>query len=72
MEGKKSIRLNVQPEPLDSKEAVLPSGFVAVLIHHLSKDVNEWTPSIQSIYYDFDFKLVRPRVSYSLEEEFHG
>ncbi|KAL8864668.1 MAG: hypothetical protein Q9174_007266 [Haloplaca sp. 1 TL-2023] len=56
-EGKKRIYRALAPDRLESKEVVLPFSLIIFLLHQMTKDGNEWAPSIQSVYFDYMSKL---------------
>ncbi|KAL8911774.1 MAG: hypothetical protein Q9171_003107 [Xanthocarpia ochracea] len=55
--GRRKLFLSLAPESIETMEAVLPSGLVAVLIRKLMEDITEGAPDICTTYYDYITRL---------------
>ncbi|KAL8857722.1 MAG: hypothetical protein Q9178_005757 [Gyalolechia marmorata] len=55
--GRRKLFQSIAPESIETMEAVLPSGLVAVLIRKLMEDITEGAPDICTTYYDYITRL---------------
>lgn len=50
----------MESKHLETMEAVLPVGLVALLVNRLMKDITKDAPDIVTTYYDYMLRLVGP------------
>ncbi|KAL8920253.1 MAG: hypothetical protein Q9172_004581 [Xanthocarpia lactea] len=55
--GRRKLFDSIAPESIETKEAVLPSGLVALLIKRLMEDITKGAPDICTTYYDYISRL---------------
>lgn len=58
LDGRRKLLQSMAPEGLETMEAVLPVGLVALLINKVVKDITDNAPDIVSTYYDYMLRLV--------------
>ncbi len=58
LDGRKKLLQSMAPEGLETMEAVLPVGLVALLVNNVVKDITDDAPDIVSTYYDYMLRLV--------------
>ncbi|KAI4111204.1 MAG: hypothetical protein LQ339_000665 [Xanthoria mediterranea] len=57
LDGRRKLLQSMAPEGLETMEAVLPVGLVALLINKVVKDITDNAPDIVSTYYDYMLRL---------------
>ena len=58
LESRRKLLQSMAPKGLETTEAVLPVGLVALLVKKVVKDITDDAPDIVSTYYDYMLRLV--------------
>lgn len=60
--GRKEVFRSLAPDRLETKEAVLPSGILILLLKNVSQDITKDTMDTQSTYSEYILKLVSDNI----------
>lgn len=58
LRGTKELLQSLAPDRMETKEAALPAGILALLLGNFSQDITKDAPDTQSTYFDYILKLV--------------